>query len=202
MKPDDEALWVQESSGGRMRRPSPGPLPGVRPSGRGGGPSGKHQPAELAQRAQVDPPLEIDHVVDRLPPVHPAPAVELGSIAAIEAHALLVGHQPEQEPALLLADTHRLAVPPDIAPRQPVSQPAARRAEHADILPRQPDLLLELAEHRFPGALARQDPALRKLPAGAAGPPGPEDMTRVVREDDADVGPEAVLVYAILHWRP
>jgi hypothetical protein len=120
-------------------------------------------------------------------------------IAAIEAHPILVRDQPQQVPALLLADADRPVVLADIAARQPVSQPAARRAEHADILVRQPDLLLELAEHRFPGALALQNPALRKLPAGAAGPPGPEDAARVVREDDADVGPEAVLVYAILH---
>ena len=91
---------------------------------------------------------------------------------AVEAQLGFIGDEPQQEPALLLAD----AAVAHILARQAVAQPAAGRAEHLDVPRLQADLLVQLAEQRLLDLLAAIDAALRKLPAAAPDPAAEEHL--------------------------
>src|SRR5690606_25437771 len=62
---------------------------------------------QVPQRAAVDAALEGDHVVERIPEIHPAPVVEFGLLAGVEAQVALGAGELQQEPDLLLADAHQ-----------------------------------------------------------------------------------------------
>src|SRR5690606_37081770 len=141
------------------------PLPAARPpGGRWRGALRERELAELAECADVHLPLEIDDLLDRPPVIDPAIAVELGLLGHIEPEPLRGRDELQQEPALLLADAERPALPADIALRQPVPQPALRHADQLDVARLEPDLLAQLPKHRGLRALLGADAALRKLP--------------------------------------
>src|SRR5690606_25797735 len=75
------------------------------------------QRPELAERANVDEPLEVDDLLDRTPVVDPATAVEFRLVGQIEAQALRIAMQLQQEPALLLPDAERGLLSADITLR-------------------------------------------------------------------------------------
>src|SRR5210317_1558039 len=66
---------------------------------------------QLMQSTHVDAAFEVNHLVHGTPERHPADAVKFGFVAAIEAHTVVVGHEPQHEPALFLANTQRFAMP-------------------------------------------------------------------------------------------
>src|SRR5258706_3373457 len=155
--------------------------------------AGKCRRTQLVQRTRVDPALEVDHFADRLPVIHPPPAVEFRLAGQVEAKLRLGMPQAQQVPALLLPD-HK---PPGIAPHeacgQAVAQPPACLGHDPDILARQTDLLVEFAEQRFLGGFAPPYAALGKLPALATGAATDEQPAIVMHQHDADIGPKAVL---------
>ena len=154
--------------------------------------------AQLLQRAAIDPFLEIDDMIDRIPVVDPFPLIELGRAAGIEPQAFLARGQAQQEPFLLLPDAHRLAVTPHHAARQLVAQPAVGGAENPDIAGLEPDFLPQLAVHRLLCVLARIDAALRKLPGILPHAPGPEHGAIGVAQDNADIGAISIRINHLL----
>src|SRR5579862_5258543 len=99
---------------------------------------------QLGERLDVYRPLEMNDLPHRLPPGRPAPLVELrlGGSQEIERH--LGPLQAQEEPALFLADAHRLLLAADIPRGQSISQPAARLPNELDVHLGQPDLLVQL----------------------------------------------------------
>ena len=170
-------------------------------SGNAGGSCGKAPSRQLIERTRVDGAFEVDHLAHRSPVVDPAPALEFGLIGRVEMHAVLGSDQPQQKPALLLADAGRMAVAPDVLLGQPIAQPAARRCDQLDVLPFQADLLLELAIERFLGRFVSPHAALRKLPAAAARASAEEDLAVVANQHDSDIGAKAICVDEISHGR-
>src|SRR5205085_14537 len=84
-------------------------------------------------------------VLAGVPEIHPAPGVELGLFGQVQAQLRFLAVHLQQEPHLLLADARRPArAAPDAAVRQPVAQPARRRAEHFDMRGVQPGFLAQL----------------------------------------------------------
>ena len=57
---------------------------------------------------------------------------------------------------------------------------------------------MQLAKHRLLGILAGLHAALRELPATIADAPGKQQLARVIRKNDADVGPKALGIYLIV----
>src|SRR5258706_8499298 len=96
--------------------------------------AGKCRRTQLVQRTRVDPALEVDHFADRLPVIHPPPAVEFRLAGQVEAKLRLGMPQAPQGPALLLPDTQPLGIPPHAACGQAGAQPAAG-AGHESPLP-------------------------------------------------------------------
>src|SRR5882672_1863011 len=68
---------------------------------------GKSHGAELVEGAGVDVALEVDDLADRLPVVHPTPAIEFRFARQVEAELRIGVLQTQQVPALLLAHTQR-----------------------------------------------------------------------------------------------
>lgn len=135
----------------------------------------------------VDTAFEGDHLAQRMPIVHPTPAVELRSIAAIQLDRLIVANQTQHEPHLFLTDANRFAVPADIPARQSVAQPPARLSHDLDMVGQQAHLFLKLAEHRLLWRLVRLDAPLRKLPRILPGAAGPKDAPLSITQDNADI---------------
>src|SRR6185437_15197218 len=135
---------------------------------------------QLGERLDVDRALEIDDFPDRLAPGAPAPLIEfrLRGAAEIERHGCAL--QAQQEPALLLADTHGLLIAAHVPGREPVAQPTLRLAGQLDVRLGQADLFVQLAKQRLLERLALAHTALRKLPAAPPGPPAEEHITRAV----------------------
>src|SRR5690554_6244531 len=179
----------------RSARPA-GPLPAARPPSRRRGRAAlrEGQRPELGQRLHVDQAFEVDDLLDRAPVVDPAAAVELGLLRQIEAKPARVAIELQQEPALLLPDADWRALAADIFRRQPVAKPVARLADQLDVVPSEPDLLVQLSVHRRLGALVGLDAALRELPAAAAASAGDQDAPLAVHQDDSDVSPETLFV--------
>ena len=91
--------------------------------------------AELVQRARIDAALEVDDVVHRVPPVDPAPAVELRRLLGrVEAQRRIPGAELQEVPALLLADAERARVAAHELRRQAVAQPVPRARDFLDLL--------------------------------------------------------------------
>src|SRR5688572_9317147 len=91
--------------------------------------------AQFVQGTRVDPALEIDDVVDRVPPVHPAPAVELRRLLGrVEAQCRIPDPEFQEIPALLLSDAERRRITPDELRRQAVAQPALGSRDYFDLL--------------------------------------------------------------------
>ena len=70
----------------------------------------RHLPCERRQMVQgtgIDPALEGDHVVQRVPEIDPAPVVELGLLGQVQAQVGFLAGDLQQEPDLLLADADR-----------------------------------------------------------------------------------------------
>src|SRR4029077_12546336 len=117
---------------------------------------------------------------------------------AAEIEADLGALQAQQEPALLLADAHRMLIAPDVARRQPVTQPAVGVADEFHAGGGETDLLIELAVQGLLGPLSGAHPALGKLPAAPAGAAA-EEHTIAVHQDDADVAAKTVRIDDIAH---
>ena len=98
----------------------------------------------VAQCAQVDLALELHDVLGRIPEVDPLPAVELGFVGQIQPHVSFIGHQPQQEPDLLLADAQRALRAADEAYGQPIAQPTRRARQNLDMLLAQAGFLFQL----------------------------------------------------------
>ncbi len=154
--------------------------------------------AELIEGMRIDPALEIDHFVYRTPERHPAEAVEFGLVSTIEAHAVFVADQSQDEPALFLANAQWLAVLAYEAVRKTVAQPVARDAQNIDIVGFEPDLLVQFPIHRVFRGLALEHATLRKLPAFRTHAATQQQLVVGVREDDADIGPKALGVNPIV----
>jgi len=114
-----------------------------------------------------------------------------GSAVRAEIESRFCALQPQQEPALLLADAHRMLVAADVARRQAVAQPTARMADELDLRLPEADLLIELAVQGLLGRLSGAHPALGKLPAAPAGAAA-EEYLLAVHQDDADVAAKTV----------
>src|SRR6056297_4095757 len=181
--------------------------PAVRPPARlRRRPLGEQVGGQLEQSPGVDPALEVDDLVDRPPVIHPAPAVELGRMAQVEAQPLLGGDETQQEPALLLADADRvvaLAPAADVALGQAIGDPVPGGTQDPDVVALEAEFLVQLPEHRLLRALAPVDAALGELPPLAPGAAGQQQTAGVVRQYDADVRAEAVLVDIVgIHGKP
>src|ERR1041384_1360106 len=151
---------------------------------------------QLDQRLPVHLALELDHRVERHPVVVPAPRVELGMAARAQLHVAVAPRHAQQVPDLLLpaVGAARLLRAAHPLLRHLVAQPVARAAEDAHVRALQPDLLLELAEHRLQRGFAVLDAALGKLPGVLVHALAPEHLVSLVGKDDADVRPVAFLV--------
>ena len=143
---------------------------------------------QVVQGADIDLALEGHHVLDRIPEIDPAPAVELGFLGQVQAQVAFLAVHPQQEPDLLLADAGRPRAPPHAARRQPITQPARRRPKHFDVLGIQPGLFPQLPVHGLQRGFIGVHAALRKLPAVPVDPAGPEQLTIRAHEHDAHVG--------------
>lgn len=173
--------------------------PALRPPARSfGQPIRVNERAELIQSTRVDTTFEVNHLVNGAPEWHPAHAVKLGLIGAIEPQTILVADQSQDEPALLLADAQRRAVLADEAVGESIAEPVACNAENIDIARLKPDLLVKLAKHCLFSGLALEHTALRELPAFRTHTPAEQQLVVGVREDDADIGPEAFGVNPIV----
>src|SRR6185312_5900330 len=155
---------------------------------------GKGQGRELQEGTLIHPTLEVDALFHRVPEARPPALVELRLIRAPEIKPHRLAAQPQKEPALLLADAHRLLVAAHVARRQPVAQPASGVPEELDISLNEPDLLVELAENGLLETLALAHAALRKLPAAAARAPAEEDLARAAHQHDADIRAKAIRI--------
>src|SRR6185437_495190 len=120
--------------------------------------------------------------------------VELRLIRAPEIEIHRLASQPEKEPALLLADAHRLLIAAHVARGQPVSQPASGVPEELDVGLLEPDFLIQLPEHGLLEALALTHATLRKLPAAPARAPPEEDLACAAHQHDADVRAKAIRI--------
>lgn len=149
---------------------------------------------QLEQGSRIDPALEVDHFVDGSPVIDPTPTVELRRRRQVQAQTLLAGQESKQEPALFLADTDRVAGLSDVTLRQSVGDPIAGDAQHLDVRSLEPELLVELTEHRRLGRLMGMDATLRKLPTTPTGATCEEQPTGVIGQDDPDIGTETVFV--------
>src|SRR5260221_8332701 len=69
--------------------------------------AGKCRRTQPVQRTRVDPALEVDHLADRPPVIHPPPAVEIPLAGQVEAKLRLAMPQAQQATAPRLADTPR-----------------------------------------------------------------------------------------------
>ena len=108
------------------------------------GAPGESDGRELEKRARIDQAFEVNHFLDRLPVRSPAPLIEFGFIglAKIELHVRTL--QAQQEPTLLLPDTHRMLIPANVAGRQTVPQPASGAADKFDVISRHSDFFEQL----------------------------------------------------------
>src|SRR5580704_401060 len=102
-----------------------------------------HAP-QLVQRARIDRAFEVDDLADRLPVVHPAPAIEFGLGCGVESERHRLALQLQQEPVLLLTHTYRLYVSPHVARWQSIAQPMARASYQPHVIVAQADLLAQL----------------------------------------------------------
>ena len=108
---------------------------------------------------------------------------------------VVIGHQSQQEPALLLAEKMRCRVLAAQMARQSVAQPAPGLGADFDGRLGKADLLVQLAEQRVLRGLAFEDAPLRELPRiVTANSASPKQSAGVVLDDDADIGPETVAV--------
>lgn len=153
--------------------------------------------SEFVQRHRIDSALEVNHLVDRPPEIHPAPAIELRRVAKIEPHALILAKQPKHEPALFLANTQRFATAPHEFVGQTISEPVVGDAEYFDVRFAQTDFLMQFAVHRLLDVFALLQAALRKLPTAVANTARKQQFAGIVRQDDANVCAEAFGVDAI-----
>src|SRR5262245_6439481 len=72
-----------------------------------GQPIRERQGTEFVQRAGIHVTLEVDHFPHRRPIRHPAAALEFRGVGEIEAQLLSGRREPQEKPALLLADARR-----------------------------------------------------------------------------------------------
>ncbi len=140
----------------------------------------------------VDAALEIDDFIDGPPEIYPTPAVEFGTLAAIEANPIVRANEFQDEPTLFLADAKWRAASPNEFLRQPVLQPILGRAKNFDVISSQADFLMKLTKHGFFRTLTNLHTALRKLPSAAADAAGKQQLAIVIRKNDANICPKAV----------
>ena len=164
---------------------------------------GPRQRRQLMQRPHVHRPLEIDDFLDRLPVVHPAPAIEFGLVGEIEADAGFVGCEPQQEPALLLPDAQRPLA------RGAHSAPAGGSAASARCCPaaRTSAGASPTSSRSSRNSDSSADSPWRMPPCGNCQPLPPVRRPRnswpvVAHQYDADIGPESVAVDHIAHDSP
>ena len=120
--------------------------------------------------------------------------IELRLLARVDLHVVFIAEQAQQEPPLLLTDADRARPAPDVSTGKAVTQPVARLSHELDMFVRQPELLLELAIQGVDRGFVRPDTALRELPGVLADSARPQHATRIVVDDDSDVGSESVFV--------
>ena len=136
-----------------------------------------------------------------LPVLHPAPAVELGRGRGVQAQPAFGREQPQEKPALLLADAEGAPLAAHVLLGQPVPEPVGRAAEDRDVLGTEADLLAELAVHGLFGRLVQANAALGKLPGVLAHAAANEHQAAGVAHDDPDVRAEAFFV-DLIHAAP
>ena len=130
---------------------------------------GEGQRSQFPQGPGIHLTFEKNDITQWIPPIDPAPTVELRMIHRIQPDDVLTRPEAQQKPYLLLADTARFGVFTLIAQRQVVAQPAAGTAKNYGIFRGYPDLFIQFAGKRVPCRFPRINPALRKLaPVGAA----------------------------------
>src|ERR1700730_12425324 len=125
----------------------------VPPRGQGRPPPRESEVAKLLERARIHRALEVDDFTHRFPVRGPAPLVEFRLTGVAEIEPDLGALQAQQEPALLLADAHRMLIAPDVARRQPVTQPAVGVADEFHAGGGETDLFIELAVQGLLGPL-------------------------------------------------
>src|SRR5246500_3865868 len=106
--------------------------------------AGEGEICQLGECPGVHGALEIDHFLHRLPVSRPAELIELRFAGMGEVEPGIVPFQAQEEPALLLADAHRLLVAPHVARREAIAQPAFGLTEEGHIRLGAPDLFLHL----------------------------------------------------------
>ena len=153
---------------------------------------------QFIQRSRVDTALEIDHLVDRAPELNPANAIELGFLAAIESHPVFARPEPQQEPALLLANAQRPGVPANKFVGKTITQPVPGYAEHLDVLGLETDFFTQLPVHGLLRVFTLEDATLWKLPAFRTHAPAQQQLVLGVHEDDTDVRSKALVVNPIV----
>src|SRR5260370_25344015 len=170
----------------------------VPPRGQGRRPLREGEGAKLLERARIHRTLEVDDFQSRFPVRSPAPWVKFRLAGAAESEPDLGALQAQQEPALLLADAHRMLIAPDVARRQPVTQPAVRVTDEFHAQLGETNLFIELAVQGLLGRLSGAHSALGKLPAAPAGAAAEEHLI-ALHQHDADVAAQTVRIDDVAH---
>lgn len=152
------------------------------------------QRGQLFEGLLIDAAFKVNDLVQRLPISHPAPGVELGSVAPIEAERILAAVDPEHEPYLLLADADGSAAAADKTLGKAIAKPASGAAEQGHVVREQTDLLLKLPVHRLLGRFVGFDTALGELPGTLTDTPSPKQVALGIGQYDSNVWPETVRV--------
>ena len=147
----------------------------------------EEQWGQLMQCLTIDPTLEEDDFIYRLPVVHPAPPVEFRPWHTIEIYTLLSGDEPQHEPYLLLPDADRVASPAYEVAGKSIAQPALRMTKHLYVLRHETGLLLHFPVHRLQWLLVAVDSTLRELPSILTRPFGPEQLPVPIAQDNPDI---------------
>ena len=130
--------------------------------------------------------------------MYPAGAIEFGLVGEIETQSIFVGQQPEDEPALLLADAKGFAIAANEFVGQTIAQPVAGYAQYFDVIVLEAYFFMQLAKHGVDGLFAFEHAALRKLPAFGADTTTQQQLVVCVRKNDTDVCPKTVGVNPIV----
>ena len=95
---------------------------------------------KLIQGLFIDLPFEIDHLPQGLPVSYPAPSVEFRFLASIKAEGIFPAVEPQEEPALLLADAQGIATAANESFGKSVPEPTLGAPQHRNLMGTQPHL--------------------------------------------------------------
>ncbi len=157
----------------------------------------EHQGSQFPQRTSIHIAFEEYNVPDGLPVVDPPPLVELRRLAKPKVEVRFLPDESQHIPNLLLTDANGVGVAPNVATRQPVTEPSLSETRDFHMPGEQTYFLIQLTKESVPRTLFSPDASLGELPSLLPYTPGPKYPTSVVAEDDSDVGSVPV---GVNHW--